>query len=95
MEARNAEKGDAALFPPLRLDNVLTERDPEKLAFTVFPEGPRGLRIERAEGMYWGNEPSWIGLEDGHLMPSEKGDAALFPPFFRRYASIAAKSVAT
>ena len=52
----------------LRLDNILTEPDPEKLAFTVLPEQPRGLRIERAKGMYWGNEPSWIELSDGRLM---------------------------
>jgi len=52
----------------LRLDNLLTEPDPAKLTFTVLPDGPRGLRIERAEGMYWGNEPSWIELDDGRLM---------------------------
>lgn len=52
----------------LRLDNVLTEPDSEKLSFTVVPQQPRGLRIERAEGMYWGNEPSWIELSDGRLM---------------------------
>ena len=52
----------------LRLDNILTEPDPEKLTFSVFPKQPQGLRIERAEGMYWGNEPSWIELSDGRLM---------------------------
>lgn len=52
----------------LRLDNILTEPNPEKLTFTVLPNGPQGLRIERAEGMYWGNEPSWIELSDGRLM---------------------------
>jgi len=52
----------------LRLNNILTEPDPEKLTFSVLPEQPQGLRIERAEGMYWGNEPSWIELGDGRLM---------------------------
>lgn len=52
----------------LRLENVLTEPDPEKLEFSVFPDSPRGLRIERDAGLYWGNEPSWIELSDGRLM---------------------------
>ena len=52
----------------LRLDNVLTEPDPEKLSFTIVPQQPRGLRIKRAEGMYWGNEPSWIELSDGRIV---------------------------
>lgn len=56
----------------LRLDNVLTEPDAAKLAFTLLPEGPRGLRIRRTSPkrpvMYWGNEPSWIELSDGRLV---------------------------
>lgn len=52
----------------MRLDNILTEPDPEQLSFTILPDSPRGLRIERSNGMYWGNEPSWIELSDGRLM---------------------------
>lgn len=54
----------------LRLDNILTEADPEKLTFTVLPKGPKGLRIPRkgTDRMVWGNEPSWIELSDGRLM---------------------------
>ncbi len=52
----------------LRMDNIRTETDPEKLTFTLFPAGPRGLRIERDNGMCWGNEPSWIELSDGCLV---------------------------
>jgi len=52
----------------LRLDNVWTEPDAENLEFTVLPDRPRGLRIERENGLYWGNEPSWIELGDGRLM---------------------------
>jgi hypothetical protein len=52
----------------LRLDNVRTERDAEQLAFTIFPAGPRGLRIRRDNGVFWGNEPAWIALSDGRLV---------------------------
>ncbi len=52
----------------LRLDNILNERDPEKLTFSVLPDASKGLRIERSNGMFWGNEPSWIELSDGRLM---------------------------
>lgn len=52
----------------LRLDNILTEPDAQKLTFTVLPKQPYGLRIERTKDMYWGNEPSWIELSDGRLM---------------------------
>lgn len=30
----------------LRLDNILTERDADKLVFTLLPEGRRGLRVD-------------------------------------------------
>ncbi len=30
----------------VRLDNVLTESDPEKLRFTLLPEGARGIRVD-------------------------------------------------
>jgi hypothetical protein len=52
----------------MRLDNILTESDPEKLTFTILPDTPRGLRIKRSNGMFWGNEPSWIELSDGRLL---------------------------
>lgn len=52
----------------IRLDNILTESDPEKLAFSILPDSPQGLRIQRSNGMFWGNEPSWIELSDGRLM---------------------------
>jgi hypothetical protein len=52
----------------LKLDNILTEPDPEKLAFSVLPDSPQGLRIKRSNGMFWGNEPSWIELSDGRLI---------------------------
>jgi len=52
----------------MRLDNILTESDPERLTFTILPDTPRGLRIKRSNGMYWGNEPSWIELSDGRLL---------------------------
>jgi hypothetical protein len=64
----------------LRLDNIRDQRDPEKLAFSIFPEGPRGLRIERENGMYWGNEPSWIELSDGRLVAAirSRNDAVYY-----------------
>jgi hypothetical protein len=46
----------------------LTESNAEELAFSVLPNRPRGLRIRRDNGLYWGNEPSWIELSDGRLM---------------------------
>ncbi len=52
----------------MRLDNILTEPDPEKLSFTILPDTEKGLRIKRDNGQYWGNEPSWIELSDGRLM---------------------------
>lgn len=54
----------------LRLNNILTEANPEKLTFTVLPDNSQGLRIPRkgTNQMYWGNEPSWIELSDGRLM---------------------------
>jgi hypothetical protein len=52
----------------MRLDNILTEPDPEKLTFSILPDSPQGLRIKRSNGMFWGNEPSWIELGDGRLM---------------------------
>lgn len=52
----------------MRLDNILTESDPEKLAFSILPDSPQGLRIERENGMSWANEPSWVELSDGRLM---------------------------
>lgn len=52
----------------LRLDNILTQPDPEKLTFSILPDSPQGLRIKRSNGMFWGNEPSWIELSDGRLM---------------------------
>ncbi len=52
----------------LKLDNILTQANAEKLAFSVLPDARRGLRIERDNGMFWGNEPSWIELSDGRLM---------------------------
>ena len=52
----------------LRIDNILTETDPEALTFTVLPDSPQGLRIQRDNGLYWGNEPSWIELSDGRLL---------------------------
>lgn len=52
----------------MRLDNILTQPDPEKLTFSILPDSPRGLRIKRSNGMFWGNEPSWIELSDGRLM---------------------------
>jgi len=30
----------------VRLNNILTERDPKKLTFTLLPEGPRGIRVD-------------------------------------------------
>jgi len=64
----------------LRLDNIRTEPDPEKLTFSIFPKGPRGLRIERDNGMFWGNEPSWIELSDGRLVAAirTRNDAVYF-----------------
>jgi hypothetical protein len=64
----------------LRCDNIRAEKDPEKLAFSIFPEGPRGLRIERENGMSWGNEPSWIELSDGRLVSAirTRNDAVYF-----------------
>lgn len=52
----------------MRLDNILTETDPEKLKFSILPDSSQGLRIKRSNGMFWGNEPSWIELSDGRLM---------------------------
>jgi hypothetical protein len=52
----------------MRLDNILTEPDPEKLRFSILPDSPQGLRIKRSNGLFWGNEPSWIELSDGRLM---------------------------
>ena len=52
----------------LRLDNILTEADPDHLRFTVLPDQPTGLRVERANGLPWANEPSWIELSDGRLL---------------------------
>jgi hypothetical protein len=56
----------------LRMDNILTESDPNKLVFTVLPRAPQGLRIKRkGQGgaeLFWGNEPSWIELTDGRLI---------------------------
>jgi hypothetical protein len=52
----------------LKLDNILTQPDAEKLTFSILPDSPRGLRIKRSNGMFWGNEPSWIELSNGRLM---------------------------
>jgi len=64
----------------MRLDNILTESDPEKLTFSILPDSPKGLRIKRSNGMFWGNEPSWIELSDGRLMTviRTRNDAAYF-----------------
>jgi hypothetical protein len=37
----------------VRCDNILTESDPDKLAFTLLPEGPRGIRVPVRE--HWDN----------------------------------------
>ena len=50
-----------------RFDNILTERDPSKIKVTILPEGGRGLRVKRPNGMYWCNEPALIELSDGRL----------------------------
>jgi len=52
-----------------RFDNILTERDPSKLTVTVFPEGPRGLRIPRKDNpkFVWSNEPALTELSDGRI----------------------------
>jgi len=52
-----------------RFDNILTERDPARLKVSVFPEGPRGLRIPRKDdpARVWSNEPGIIELSDGRL----------------------------
>ena len=52
----------------MRLNNILTESNPEKLTFSILPDSPRGIRIKRSNGMFWGNEPSWIQLSDGRLL---------------------------
>lgn len=52
----------------MRLDNILTENDPEKLQFSILNDHPQGLRIKRDNGLFWANEPSWIELSDGRLL---------------------------
>jgi hypothetical protein len=32
----------------IRCDNLLTERDPDRLQFTLLPDGPRGIRVDAA-----------------------------------------------
>ncbi len=64
----------------MRLDNILTESDPEKLTFSILPDAARGLRIKRSNGMFWGNEPAWIELSDGRLMTAirSRNDAVYY-----------------
>ena len=45
----------------IRLDNILTERDAEKLTFTVLPEGPRGIRVDTLAQL---NNPALKRLTD-------------------------------
>jgi len=64
----------------MRLDNILTESDPEKLTFSILPASPQGVRITRSNGLFWGNEPSWIELSDRRLMTAirTKNDAVYY-----------------
>ncbi|MDP6525033.1 MAG: sialidase family protein [Kiritimatiellia bacterium] len=64
----------------LRLDNIITQPDPENLTFSILPDTPQGLRIKRSNGLFWGNEPSWIELSDGRLMTAirTKNDAVYY-----------------
>jgi hypothetical protein len=56
----------------LRMDNVLRETDASRLAFTLLPRAPEGLRVKRkVQGdteLFWGNEPSWVEVSDGRLI---------------------------
>ena len=51
----------------LRLDNILTERDPNKLTITTLPEGMKGLRAPSPEqpGTSIAQEPTLVELSDG------------------------------
>lgn len=73
----------------VRLDNILTETDPEKLTFTILPETKKGLRIQRENGLFWGNEPSWIELSDGRLLTAirTRNDAVYYAVSNDRAAS--------
>ncbi len=55
-----------------RFDNILTERGEPRLTVTVFPEGPRGLRIPRKDNPahVWSNEPCLTELSDGRIFCS-------------------------
>lgn len=55
-----------------RFDNILTQSDPARLSVTVFPEGPRGIRIPRLDDprRFWSNEPSLTQLSDGRIFCS-------------------------
>ena len=55
-----------------RFDNVLTERDNPQLRVSVFPEGPRGLRIPRKDNpkFVWSNEPCLTEMSDGRIFCS-------------------------
>lgn len=35
----------------IRCDNILTETDPDKLSFSLLPEGPRGIRVDARKHM--------------------------------------------
>lgn len=43
---RRAWKLNPAEVSLIRCDNILTETNPENLAFTLLPEGPRGIRVD-------------------------------------------------
>lgn len=82
----------------LRSENILTERDPEKIAWETLPEGERGIRAPAGGGPI-AEEQSFSELSDGSLFCvfrtidghpactySRDGGRTWEPPQYLRYA---------